>query len=253
MKKWEVAARDFIDSCNFKNDIVTVFLSGSYAFGNADDFSDIDLFIILSDEVNYRERGNKRVNGLLIEYFANPMRQIKKYIESDITNIRLCDINMMLGGIVIYDKNNTANMAIAYCKEILDAGFTEMSAFNIQMGLYNLWDHYNELQRAHHEQTPDFNMLFHRYIQNIFELYSRYTCSPVPNYPKLYKWLSDEGYFNRYGLPPHKDKDFTNMIKQSFELTEPAELFALVEKVYKHVVDRMGGFHIENFVLHGLC
>jgi len=255
MEKWEIAARSFIDSCDFKNDIAAVFLSGSYAFGNANAFSDIDLFIILDDAVDYRERGNKRVNGFIIEYFANPMRQIKKYIESDIANIRLCDINMIIGGIVIYDKNNAADKARAYCKQILEKEFTEMNAFNIQTGLYAHWDYFDELRRALHEQTPDFNMLFHRYIQNVFELYSRYTCSPTPSYPKLYKWLSDDEYFNRYGLPPHKDKDFVSMIKQSFELTASAEteLFALAEKIYKHVVDGMGGFEIENFVLHSSC
>ncbi|MCL2171414.1 MAG: nucleotidyltransferase domain-containing protein [Defluviitaleaceae bacterium] len=253
MEKWEMAARDFIDSCDFKNDIVAAFLSGSYAFGNADEFSDIDLFIILDDAVDYRERGNRRVDGFIVEYFANPMRQIKKYIEDDMADIGLCDINMIMGGIVIYDKNNAADDARAYCERILENGFAKMSAFNIQMGLYFHWDNFDELRRAHHEQTPDFNMLFHRYIQQAFELYSRYICSPAPSYSKLYKWLSDDGYFNRYGLPPHKDQVFAGLIKQSFELAEAAELFALAEKIYKHVADGMGGFEIENFTLRSSC
>jgi predicted nucleotidyltransferase len=253
MEKWEIAARNFIDLCDFKNDIAAAFLSGSYAFGNANAFSDIDLFIILDDAVDYRERGNKRVDGFIVEYFANPMRQIKKYIESDIADIQLCDINMIMGGIVIYDKNNAVDGTRAYCKQILEDGFTKMSAFSIQTGLYSHWDNFDELRRARHEQTPDFNMLFHRYIQQAFELYSRYTCSPTPSYSKLYKWLSDDEYFNRYGLPPHKDQAFAGLIKQSFELTTSAELFVLAEKIYKHVVDRMGGFEIENFVLHGSC
>jgi len=49
MKKWEIAARKFIDSCSFKDEIEAVFLTGSNACGNADEFSDIDLYIVLSD------------------------------------------------------------------------------------------------------------------------------------------------------------------------------------------------------------
>ena len=70
MEKWEAAARKFIKQCGFYNEIEAAFLTGSYAAGNADKYSDIDLYIVLSEDVTWRERGNKRFDGFLIEYFA---------------------------------------------------------------------------------------------------------------------------------------------------------------------------------------
>jgi len=253
MKKWERVARSFIDSCSFKDDIEAVFLTGSHVFGNADEFSDIDLYIILSDSVDWRERGNKRVDGMLIEYFANPMRQVKKYIDDSYANVRLIEINMILGGNIIFDKNSAADKAIAYCKEKLSEDFPEMSEFSIKTGLYLLWDCLDELKRSHSMDSSDFTMQYFRFVQSAFELYSRYVCSPVPNYHKLYRWLNDEEYFNRYGLVAHKDPEFVALVRSAFTCEDNATMFGMAEGLYEYVAGKMGGMDIGNFVLRGGC
>ena len=253
MEKWEQVARNFIDSCDFKDDIEAVFLTGSHAVGNADEFSDIDLYIVLSDEVKYRERGNKRIDGLLVEYFANPKRQVKKYIDDGYPHVQLTEINMILSGIVIFNKNSTADKVIDYCKQKRLCAFSEMDDFNVKTGLYHLWDGYDELGRAYAAQSSDFAMQYFRFVQNAFELYSRYICSPVPNYRQLYRWLTDEAYFNNFGLEAHKDQDFVDLTKLSFQHKDAAAMFELSKVLYEYVVDKMGGFDIDNFVLHGLC
>ncbi|MCL2574456.1 MAG: nucleotidyltransferase domain-containing protein [Defluviitaleaceae bacterium] len=253
MKKWEQAARKFIEICNFRDDIETVFLTGSHAFGNADEFSDIDLYIVLSDSVDYRERGNKRIDGFNIEYFANPMRQIERYIESGYPNANLIEINMMLGGIVIYDRNGGAKKAMFYCREKLKLEIPEMSNFNIKTGLYHFWDSFDELQRVYLKQAPDFVMQFFCFVQNAFELYSRYTCSPVPSYHKMHRWLTDDEYRSKYGLAEYNDPVFLEIIKATFECDDRCKMFELSKNVYEYVSEKMGGFDIDNFVLRGSC
>jgi len=149
MKNWEIAAKNFINSCHFKDDIESVFLTGSHASGNADEFSDIDLYIILSDKVKWRERGNKLVDGFIVEYFANPLRQIKKYIDYSYDNVQLIEINMILNGIVIFDKNSAADELIHYCKQKTMSEFPKMNEFNVKTGLHHLWDSYDELCRVY--------------------------------------------------------------------------------------------------------
>jgi len=253
MKKWEQAARSFIETCSFKDDMEAVFLTGSHAFGNADEFSDIDLYIILNDSVQWRERGNKRIDGLLIEYFANPMRQVKKYIDDSYPNLRLVEINMILGGTVIYNKNRAAEKMIAYCKERAKTEFSKMSEFDIKTGLYMLWDSYDELHRACANQTPDTAMQFFGFIRSAFELYSRYICSPVPGYQKLYRWMTDNGYAQRYGLPAYNDPAFLGMVMSAFECGDMTAMHDVAKAIYSYVIDKMGGLDIDNFVLHGPC
>ncbi len=70
------------------NDTIGILVCGSYITGNPSTHSDLDVHIILNENVNYRERGNKIVDGLLIEYFANPAKQIREYFKDDYTNVR---------------------------------------------------------------------------------------------------------------------------------------------------------------------
>ena len=253
MEKWESAARNFIDSCKFKADIECVFLTGSYAFGNADEFSDVDLFIVLNDDVNWRERGNKQMDGFLIEYFANPVRQVKKYIDDNYLNADLTEVNMILNGIIIFDKNSAADKMIDYCKQKSASDFPKMNAIDMQTGLYHLWDEFDELNRAYKNQSIDFSMHFFGFIRHAFNLYSRYVCSPIPNWSKMHRWLTDDNFFKKYGLMAHKDSDFIKMYKSAFGYNDTKTMMVFAENVYKYVTDKMGGFDINNFVLHGPC
>jgi len=253
MEKWELAAREFIDLCDFKADIETVFLTGSRATGNADGFSDIDLLIVLNDTVDWRQRGNKRVDGYLVEYFANPMRQIKRYIDAGYDNVRLTDINMILGGNVIYGGCSTANELIEYCRQKLMAPFPNMDEFKIKTGLYILWNNFDELSRACAYHAPDFTMHFYKFTQYAFELYSRYTRSPVPSYHNLHRWLTDDDYFNNYGLAAHNDPEFIKIIKIVFDCLDTKSMHDLSKTVYTYVANKMGGFDIDNFVLRSKC
>jgi len=249
MQNWEKSARKFIDECSFKNDIEVAFLTGSYAKGLSDEFSDVDLFIVLKEDVDYRERGNKLVGGFLIEYFANPFRQIKKYIEDEAVYARSSDINMILGGIVIYGNEVKAQEIAAYCKEKLTEAPRKMSEFAVKNALYHLWDSFDELNRAYAKKAPDFTAQFFGFVKIAYEHYSRYKCFPAPLFVKAYRWLTDVDYFNKFGYPAYGDKDFADMITDAFKCNSIDEMHALAKVIYKHVNDNMGGFDINNYVL----
>lgn len=48
---------------------------------NSDIDIDIDIYIITKNDTTWRERGNKLVDGYLIEYFINPIKKINDYME----------------------------------------------------------------------------------------------------------------------------------------------------------------------------
>lgn len=57
---------------------------GSYITGNPSTHSDLDVHIILNENVNYRERGNKIVDGLLIEYFKDDYTNVRPMSQTQI-------------------------------------------------------------------------------------------------------------------------------------------------------------------------
>ena len=253
MEKWEAAARKFIEQCDFYDEIEAVFLTGSYVAGNADEYSDIDLYIVLNDNLTWRERGNKRIDGFLIEYFANPVWQIKKYIDSSYNNVNIVEINMILNGIVIFDKNSAAESMRKHCLEKDINNFPALHEFHIQTGLYGLWDEYDELTRAYNNKTADFAMQYFVLIKNTFAFYSKYIGSPVPNYHKLYKWLTSETYREGFKLPTYRDSAFLNLILNAFERADMDAMFVQAGKVKDYVFDKLNGFDIDNYKLKGPC
>ena len=63
--KWEEKLNVFLENFEYKGDIVGVLACGSYITGNPSSHSDLDVHIILNENVNYRERGNKIINRIL--------------------------------------------------------------------------------------------------------------------------------------------------------------------------------------------
>ena len=104
MQNWEISLEKFIDKWKNKKDVVGALVCGSYITGNPSPHSDIDIHILLSNSTNYRERGNEYIDGILIEYFANPFPQHIKYLESDFKNRRRVNVHMLTTGKVLFDK-----------------------------------------------------------------------------------------------------------------------------------------------------
>lgn len=72
---WKLALDKFIAPYLNDEEVEAILLVGSYAVNNQNQYSDIDIYIILNDNAEYRERGNKKVDNYLIEYFINPIRK----------------------------------------------------------------------------------------------------------------------------------------------------------------------------------
>ncbi|WP_245610422.1 nucleotidyltransferase domain-containing protein [Thermococcus celericrescens] len=68
----QLALEIFLEEWREKDFVEAALLTGSYAISMETKYSDVDVYIILSDNVDWRERGNKIIDGILIEYFANP-------------------------------------------------------------------------------------------------------------------------------------------------------------------------------------
>ena len=56
---WKLALNEFIKPYMNDEEVEAILLVGSYAVGNQNEYSDIDVYVILNDEAEYRERGNK--------------------------------------------------------------------------------------------------------------------------------------------------------------------------------------------------
>ena len=81
MQGWEIALQKFLKKWDNRKNVIGALVCGSYVTGNPSKHSDIDVHIILDSKTSWRERGNEIIDGFLIEYFANPIKNHYKYAE----------------------------------------------------------------------------------------------------------------------------------------------------------------------------
>ena len=104
MNDWQNILNDFLKEYENKDYVIGAVLGGSYATGNNTENSDIDIHII-TKEVVWKERGNKIIDGMMVEYFINPITELYKYMEDDHNRKKRMSTASMFGyGKIMFDK-----------------------------------------------------------------------------------------------------------------------------------------------------
>ena len=102
---WRKALETFLQQWLPGPDMVGSLVCGSYVTGNPSAYSDIDAHLVLAEHVDWRERGNSRIDTYLIEYFANPARQIRQYFQEDHAENRSLAATQFVTGEIVYDPH----------------------------------------------------------------------------------------------------------------------------------------------------
>ena len=244
---WMNAALQFARECEFAEYIESVLVTGSYASGNRDEFSDVDVYLVLSDEADWRERGNKRVGGYLIEYFANPERQIRHEMQQYGSPIK----TMLQTAVILEDKTGAAQRLLKLCENKIE--HEPISENDLKMSMYYLWDFMNELERAAKMDASGFFIVYFTALEKATMLYSRFLDAPIPYITHMYRWLSDECFRHKYGLPDFPDAVFTDKLLACYSVESIKEKHACIKGVYAHIEKAIGGFDIDGFVSRRLC
>lgn len=63
MEDWEKALNQFLEPWKTRDDVWAAIATGSYVVNNNTYKSDIDVHIILANQIDWREGGNKLVDG----------------------------------------------------------------------------------------------------------------------------------------------------------------------------------------------
>ena len=145
MNNWENALNKFLNQYKDEDYFLGAILTGSYATGNNTPNSDIDVFIVTKDSTTWRERGNKLIDGYLIEYFINPVRQVLNEFEEGFINNGIATTRIFLGSKILYDKDGTIEKLINIAKENINREIEPLPEFKKKMNNYTIWHSFYEL------------------------------------------------------------------------------------------------------------
>jgi predicted nucleotidyltransferase len=249
MKDWEIVLNKFIDKYKDEPYFEGAILCGSHATGNDNEFSDIDVYIVTSESVTWRERGNLELDGYLIEYFINPTWKIVKYFEEGIQNMDLSAINMFITGKIIIDKNGEVQKLIDIASTKLNEEFNEISDCEKSSLKYHAWDYYDELNSAYADKRDGFHIIYYLLLQALIELYFKYKRIPRLPITKIDKIINDEEFRRKYNIKRYINKEIEDMIRKCLKHDDIDKMMNNITEFYNYVLNECGGLDIKNYVL----
>jgi len=242
MKNWEKALHKFLEKYQSKAEFEGALLCGSYATGNQNKFSDIDVHILISDKQNWRERGVASVEGYLVEYFINPPKKIRQEFREDYLNGGNACANMFAYGIILSDKNGCVKKLQSEALEILKKHPRKWTAKELSMDLYGIWNLKDELNSLISEKKS-FNAVYYELLKALQDVYFKVKGIPKISFTKAERLLSDPEFARKYHVQKLPDKKFTQLLLSALHETDVLK----IQKLYDFVLSAVGGFDITDF------
>ncbi len=230
----EIIDKFIKENINLK-DVEAILLVGSYAVGNNNEYSDIDIYIILKEKIKYRERGNLLIDNYLIEYFMNPIPKVEEYLKKDKRGHGGSMANMLINGKLIYGNKEIIRKLRRKAHYYLNKKNKKDNQY-----YYHAWDMYDDYKACkYHKKMPYYNAL-----QAIIEAYlynNDYLLLPPQKIERVFK---DEEYRKNYKINKFPNNYFNKLVINCFD--NPNE--KNIENLYNYVMED-GNFNINNFKL----
>ena len=138
------ACQKFTETILNSENVLGIVVSGSLVHGTIHPNSDIDVYIVLQENTDFRERGNTWVDGIEIEYFKNSPQQIRSYFITEKHSPHTAHI--LAHGRVIYHNSNIVQDLISEAKSILNNVPKPMEKVELELSKYELDDLYKDLE-----------------------------------------------------------------------------------------------------------
>lgn len=246
-QKWEVALDKFLESWRNNREVSAILVCGSYVTGNPTENSDVDIQIILKRGCEWRERGNKIVNGILIEYFANPPERIIGYLEDDQKRRRKIEAHMLVTGRIIFDKEGEAKKLKELARTYLGKKFEKMPKFKIEFAKYHAFDMADNLEEVYKRKTYDFEFVYYNFLKTLLEFYGEFLGYSDISENKVYRFLTDKKDQKKYLINKFPDKKFVGLFLQSIKEKDRHKMLQRFTKLARYVQNKMGGFNIDGW------
>jgi len=245
MQPWEKALNKFLVDWKNRKEVIGALVTGSYVTGTATKFSDIDVHIILSDKIDWRERGNKIVDGFLIEYFANPICQIIKNSKSEKGKNKISsDIRMFAVGKILFDKTGALKrVKQQFAKKLKQKKFKKPTYLQTEFKKYCLWDQLDNLRDLRRQNSPSFSWVYFNNLTEVLEIYTEFIGTEICGSVKVYKLLTDEKFRKKYRIKKIPDEKFVSLFKKCLDKAS----LERIEQLTDYVLKKMGGFNIDGW------
>ena len=245
MKSWECALHKFLDRYINEPWFEGALLCGSYASGNQNKFSDIDIVIVASNDIGWHEKSNCYVDGFLMEYTVNPVYKLQEYMDSGLKSHRLIDQTMFVNGTILYDVHGVMKKLRQRCIRDLNKKIKPFSRYSNNFKKYHLWDKYDELQSLKSGGYHT-DLVYWTLVDMLIDAYYDFRCLPHVSHSKIEKILTDKSFAKKYNIQQMPPKKFVDLLMACFN-AKACDKMSAVDNLYRFVMKAGGGFDIGKF------
>ena len=190
MQKWEKALNKFLEKYINQPWFEGALLCGSYASGNQNKFSDIDIAIVGKNDMGWQEKSNCYVDGFLMEYTINPVYKVQEYMKSGFDNHRFIDQNMYAYGVILHDKHGVMKKLRQQSVRDLKKKIKPFSKYSNDFRKYGIWCRYDDMLSLKQDGYP-IDLLYWTLVDKLIECYYDFNCLPHVSHAKIQKILTD--------------------------------------------------------------
>jgi len=238
----------FVERWKRKEGVEGIIVTGSFVTKYYEENrSDVDIYIVLSDKINWREKGNVVIDGMLIEYFANPIRQIKSYFAEEHKNNKRTTARMFLLGKILFDKSGEVKKLKAESKKWFETPFEKLPNWKVELYKCSIWDMVDELHSVFERDAINFDLVYFNTLADILKMYSEFLRVEVPGLSKIDRFILDEEFRKEYLYDDFPDQDFIKIFLKCLENKEKKKKLENVEGLCKHIFEKIGGFEIDGW------
>ena len=238
----------FMSDFEHINDVIGILVCGSYVTGNPSNHSDLDVHILLDNNVEYRERGNRIIDGLLIEYFANPPKQIIKYFTDDLKDKSLMSQTQFATGKILLDKNGEVKALKEKSIQMIDDYYKNDNAAMSESTKYFLWDMLDDLQDAYENNKTDFDFLYFNLLDKMIFNYMNCINRPY-SFKSILGNITDNIVRKKYLLRELPDTAISDLIAKSVQAVNKKDKMELYQSLAHEILDKFGGFDVDKYKL----
>ena len=240
--------KQFLDEWRNKDEYLGCLLSGSWATNTVTSHSDIDLLIILEDSFDHKERGNKIVDGTILEYIAYPKNYWQKLFDEEVKKNQRLWLRMWRIGKIVEDKKDTIEKLKNEAIKAFDSLIIKLNGSDLEMAKYLLWDGLENLKDLKEKNQISFKPTYFLQLSKVVGNYAHYLGITLPAVAKWDKYFQDKNYRKVYKFDEIKDKFFTKMVLEAMSRPDMKK----IDDLTNHVLEKLGGFEIDNWKLNEL-
>lgn len=169
---------------------------GSNQTGFSNEFSDIDLHIIFSDNIDEEIRGSSLISGYRIEYFEKTLKSMYNKTNTEFKNQGNAVVSMIVYGNIIFDRNGKIEELKNYIKEVYSNPMPKLDEEKAKEQLAIINNFFDDLKNLIENNNIYANHVFHLTLERIKDFYFSYNALPGVSRTKALKVMLNDNYRN---------------------------------------------------------